>query len=374
MKQLAVGLMSGTSGDGASLALAEFQNDRVKVLDYKTYPYPSGFSQKILNASTLSIAEISRLNIQLGNFFAKAILDFIPKSSRKSIRVIGSHGQTIYHGPFDNPPNTFQIGEPSVIAEQLGIPVVADFRMRDIACGGGGAPLMPFFDHYFFGNSNIRALQNIGGIGNVTVVGKNLIPIAFDTGPGNCLIDWAVRLATNGRKLYDRGGELASKGIINRKAVLEMAAHPYFKRKPPKSTGRELFNEKFVPVSLLSEKSADLVATLTYFTAHTIHESCKKFLPKNISEIIVSGGGALNLTLMKHLKKLFSTIPVTTIKDYGIHVQAKEPAAFAFFALKAIESEINHLPAGTGAKKAAVLGKIIPIGRPADQFTRGRVN
>ena len=365
--------MSGTSGDGVSLALAEFQDHQVKVIDYKTYPYPAALTQKILDGPRLSVPEISRLNIQLGNFFAIALAKFIPQKLKKSIKVIGSHGQTVYHGPYDNPPNTLQIGEPSIIAERIGIPVVADFRMRDIAAGGSGAPLIPFFDDYFFANGKVCALQNIGGIGNVTVVGLKK-PIAFDTGPGNCLIDWAVRKVTKGREHCDRGGKLAALGLINRKAVKAMAEHPYFKRKPPKSTGRELFNENFIPNQLLTEKSEDLIATLTYFTAHSIYDSYQKFLPKNISEIIVSGGGALNITLMRHLASLFRSSTVRSIQDFGIHVQAKEPAAFAFFALQAIEGKINHLPSGTGAKKAAILGKIIPIYQPADKLTRMRDN
>lgn len=358
MSKLALGLMSGTSGDGVSLALASFNKDHsFKLLDYQTVPFPFSLAKVIQDGPNLKAPEISRLNIVLGEFFAKAAVKFL---RRRKVFVIGSHGQTIYHGPKDSPQNTFQIGEPSIIAEQTGIPVIADFRMRDLAAGGEGAPLIPFFDEYFFGNQCLRALQNIGGIANVTVVGKNHPTLAFDTGPGNCLIDWAIRKTSKGHLAFDASGKMASQGQVDRKAVSVMARHPYFKRRPPKSTGKELFNERFIPQNLLKARAEDLVATLTYFTAHTLHESFKRFLPKHIQEIIASGGGALNLTLMKHLRELFWPTPVKTIADYGIPVQAKEPLAFAFFALRAMEGKINHSPSGTGARKACVLGKIIP--------------
>lgn len=363
MKKLALGLMSGTSGDGVSIAAATFRNRSFKLHRYETFAYPLSLSKKIIEGPYLRAGEISKLNIVLGEFFAKTILKFLKKSrlSRDQISVIGSHGQTIYHGPSDEPMNTLQIGEPSMIAERTGIPVVADFRMRDIAAGGEGAPLIPFFDEYFFGVARVRALQNIGGIANVTVVGPSKTPLAFDTGPGNCLIDWAVQKITRGRLRFDRSGKIAHRSAIDMKAVSEMADHPYFKKKPPKSTGRELFNENFIPKRLRKENSENLVATLTYFTAHSIRESYRKFIPDPLSEIIISGGGALNHTLMSHLRTLFHPVPVRSIEDWGIPVQAKEPVAFAFFALRAIEGKINHHPDGTGAKHSTILGKIIPV-------------
>ena len=207
--------MSGTSADGVSLVLASFCRERSRpfptLLKYATYPYPKSLSNLILKGAGLTAAEISRLNIVLGEFFAKAIIKFAP--NRSEIQVIGSHGQTIYHGPNDHPRNTLQIGEPVIIAKRTGIPVVSNFRMTDIAAGGSGAPLIPFFDEYFFGStSRVRALQNIGGIANVTIVGGNRKRIAFDTGPGNCLIDLSVRKITNCRLTYDRGGKLARSG------------------------------------------------------------------------------------------------------------------------------------------------------------------
>lgn len=354
--------MSGTSGDGVSLALCRFQGKSFRLLNYETFPYPKSLSDKIISGSALNAAEISRLNFILGEFFGNSVLKFLKNSKIHSgkIFVAGSHGQTIYHGPYEHPRNTLQIGEPSVIAEKTGIPVVADFRTRDIAAGGQGAPLIPFFDQYFFGTGPVRALQNIGGIANVTVTGKSIPPIAFDTGPGNCLIDWAVQKMTKNRLRFDLDGKIAESGAVDINAIREMARHPYFKKNPPKSTGRELFNARFIPTRLRDGCPKTLIATLTYFTAYTIHQSYERFIPFPLSEIIVSGGGALNKTLMSFLSILSAPIPVRSIETYGIPTQAKEPVAFAFFALRAIEGKSNHLPRTTGAARSSILGKIIP--------------
>ncbi|HTL47521.1 MAG TPA: anhydro-N-acetylmuramic acid kinase [Verrucomicrobiae bacterium] len=366
MGKLALGLMSGTSADGVSVAAGSFGGD-FKIYGYETYDFPPALALQIKRARSLKIDEFSRLNVSLGKFFGRCALSFITKNklSRSRIAVIGSHGQTLYHGPADNPPNTLQAGEPSEIAEITGLPVVADFRPRDIAAGGEGAPLIPFFDQFFFGKGRPRALQNIGGIGNVSLVGKPVRPLAFDTGPGNCLMDLAAARFSRGKSSCDRNGILASRGKVDFKAVNEMMRHPFFRRKPPKSTGLELFNERFVPARLWRQEREDCLATLTYFTAHAIRQSYEAFLPRGVAEVIVSGGGAFNKTLMKFLRQLLAPVPVRSIADYGMHPQAKEPLAFAFFAWEAIHGRINHFPAGTGAQKTRVLGKIIPGGRGA---------
>lgn len=359
---MALGLMSGTSADGVSLALCDFYDRHFKLIGYKTFPYTKILRGEILKGKSLSAAELSRLNFSLGKFFADSALKFLKKSGcpASRIAVIGSHGQTLYHGPEDSPPNTLQIGEPSMLRELTGIPVVSDFRPRDIAAGGGGAPLISFFDQYFFGGGPVRAMQNIGGIANVTVVGKSIAPVAFDTGPGNCLIDSAIQKITKGKFYFDRGGKIAAKGTVNDKALRAMLAHPYFEKDPPKSTGREIFNEGFIPRYLWRAKPEDLISTLTYFTARAIYHSCRSFIRSRIQEIIVSGGGALNVTLMRHLQDLFAPASVKSIGDWNIQVQAKEPMAFAFLAWRAIMGKINHLPQTTGARKAAILGKITP--------------
>lgn len=361
---IALGLMSGTSGDGVSAALVRFKNHSFRVLAYRTFPYPKKLSQQIAHAAELKAAEISQLDFLLGRIFAEAALKIIRRTRvpRKKIEVIGSHGQTLYHGPRDPLPSTFQIGESAVIAERTQIPVVSDFRPQDVACGGEGAPLIPFFDTYFYGRGPRRALLNVGGIANVTVVGRNLkSPIAFDTGPGNGLIDLAIQRITKGKLAYDPNGKWAMKGKVEMNGVRSMMRHPYFRRRPPKSTGREEFGEVFLKKYLgasLWHRPFDFLATLTYFTALTIFESLRRWAPLFTREIIVSGGGAKNRTLMKYLRELFSPLPVRSIEEWKIPAQAKEPIAFAFFALRSIRGQINHLPSATGARHATVLGKI----------------
>lgn len=352
--------MSGTSCDGVSLALCRFEKRRFKILKYKTVSYPKPLAQKLQRALSLKTAQLSELNMELGHFFADAAVRFLRQTKTASqVAVIGSHGHTVYHGPEDKTPNTFQLGEASVIAEKTGIPVVSDFRPRDIAAGGEGAPLVPFFDQYFFARGKSAALQNIGGISNVTFIDSKGKILAFDNGPGNCLMDLTVQKFTRGKKDYDSGGNLAKRGWIKHAALTQMALHPYFLRRPPKSTGRELFNEAFVEKHLKNLKTLDRLATLNFFTAYIIHQSYKRFLPALPSEVIVSGGGAKNKLLMKNLQRLFGRIPVRSAEDLGIPAQAKEPAAFAFFAWQAFHKKINHAPSGTGAKHARILGKII---------------
>lgn len=382
--------MSGTSGDGVSAAIVSFKNRTFKLLTYETFPYSPSMREKIRRALELRTPEISTLNFQLGRVFADAALKIIRKSRirREKIAVIGSHGQTIYHGPRDRIPSTYQIGEAAVIAEKTGIPVVSDFRPQDIAAGGEGAPLIPFFDHYFYGGGPLRAFQNIGGIANVTIVGKGLKqPIAFDTGPGNGLIDLAIQKITKGKLSHDPFGKWAARGKTDINKVRSMMRHPFFRRQPPKSTGREEFGEGFFCRHFgasLSKRPFNVLATLTYFTALSIFESLRNpnlpitppLSPSSaqgesvsggggegkggwgIKEMIVSGGGVKNLTLMHHLKELFSPLPVRSIEEWGIPAQAKEPMAFAFFALRALEGRINHFPSATGARHAMILGKL----------------
>jgi anhydro-N-acetylmuramic acid kinase len=361
---LAIGLMSGTSGDGVSAALVRFENRSFKLLRYQTFPYPKKLREKISGALQLKTPEISELDVELGELFARAALKILSRTSPRKVAVIGSHGQTLYHGPNGRFPSTLQIGEAAVIAERTRIPVVSDFRPQDVAAGGEGAPLIPFFDNYFFGKGPVQALQNIGGIANVTIVGRGLSkPVAFDTGPGNCLIDLAIQKITKGKLSFDPSGKWAARGQVQMKLIHSMMRHPYFKRKPPKSTGREEFGERFLKEYFgkrLTRSPYDALATLTYFTAATIYEGVKRFAARSPKEILVSGGGARNLTLMDCLKAFFSPTHVHSIEEWGIPAQAKEPIAFAFFALRAMQGKTNHLPQMTGAKRALVLGKITP--------------
>lgn len=362
---LALGLMSGTSCDGVSAALASFDRRGFQLLAYRTIPYPPRLSQRLRQATRLSAPELSALNMDLGHRFAHAARELLrtARLPARRVDVIGSHGHTIYHGPRDAIASTLQLGEPAVIAQRTGISVVANFRARDLAAGGEGAPLVPYFDHVFFGRRPIRAMQNLGGIANVTVVGHGVSPMAFDTGPGNCLMDLAAQRLSRGRLRYDPAGRLARRGRIDHRAVARLWRHPYFRRPPPKSTGREVFNDALlvdVFGSRLSRSGDDVLATLTYFTAYSIAASYRRFIPHRIREVIVSGGGVRNRTLMTHLAQLLDPIPVSSIERYGLAAQAKEPVAFAFLALRAIHGQPNHLAATTGATRTCVLGTITP--------------
>ncbi len=362
---LALGLMSGTSCDGISAALAQFHGRRLRVIAERTSPYPTRLSRILRRGPSLSARELSALNMELGERFARAALGLLRSAavSPRRVAVIGSHGHTIYHGPHDAVPSTLQIGEPAVIAQRTGMPVVANFRPRDLAAGGEGAPLVPYFDETFFGGGPVRALQNIGGIANVTVVGRSIRTLAFDTGPGNCFMDLAAHRASRGRFRYDAGGQLALRGRIDHRAIERLWRRPYFRHPPPKSTGPELFNEamlRHVFGRRLVRSPLDVLATVTYFTAYAIAESYRRFVPHRIRQVIVSGGGVHNRTLLRHLEQLLAPVPVQTIERYSIPAQAKEPVAFAFLALRALQRRINHLPSTTGAQRACVLGTITP--------------
>ena len=363
MAFLALGLMSGTSCDGVSAALVRFQGRSLRVLAEATRPYPAAFARRLRRAALLTAPELSALNMELGRRFARASVELLRAAhvSARRVAVIGSHGHTVYHGPRDPMPSTLQLGAPAVIAERTGCTVVADFRARDVAAGGEGAPLVPAFDEAFFGGGAPRALQNLGGIANVTVLGQGLKPLAFDTGPGNGLLDLVARRVSRGRLRFDAQGQLARRGRIDARAVERLWRHPYFRLPPPKSTGRELFNEAWLR-RMLGPRYAtiDALATLTYFTAYTIVESLKRFGPHRLRELIVSGGGVRNRTLMDHLTRLASPVRVRSIECYGIPAQAKEPAAFAWLALRAIQGRVNHLPQTTGATHARILGAITP--------------
>jgi anhydro-N-acetylmuramic acid kinase len=354
---LAVGLMSGTSADGVTAVLARFEGRSVETLALRTLAYPPALRRLVLDAPNLRAAELSRLNFALGERFARAARSVI--GGRKP-EVVGSHGQTVWHGPNAAPANTLQLAEPSVIAERLGLPVVADFRPRDMAAGGQGAPLVPAFDEFLFSGGPLRALQNIGGIGNVSLVGRGKLWAAFDTGPGNGLMDRAASLATGGRLALDRGGRLAAAGRADEAAVARMLAHPYFKKRGPKSLDRDDFGEAFLR-RWKKKKLEDTLATLNLFTASSIARSYEG-LPRRqqLAEVVVAGGGALNPVLMRNLQRLLAPVPVVTSAAHGIPIMAKEAVAFAWMALRAFRGQTNNCPAATGARRRLILGKVVP--------------
>jgi len=346
---IAVGLMSGTSADGVSLAAIRLGR-RLEFLAYRTFPYPKRLRDRILGARELRTPELSALHGDLGRRFAACAKTFIGKAR---VDVIGSHGQTVWHEPGRH---TLQIGEAAHIFEATGVPTVCDFRAADVAAGGQGAPLVPFFDRRVFGVRNAATL-NLGGIANVTVLSKS--PAGFDTGPGNCLIDEAMRIAYG--RPFDRGGRTAASGRIDRK-LLARLDHPWFRKPPPKSTGRERFGREFLLERFARElktRPADVVAALTVLTATTVGDAIARFVKKPLQEVLVSGGGMYNRTLMSHLEwTLWPAVP-RPVTVYGIHPLAKEPAAFALLAAETLRGRPGNLPSVTGARRPVVLGKLI---------------
>ena len=354
--------MSGTSADGVTAALVDFQGKRLKVLRCRTYPYGPALRRRVLAAPGLSAAELSRLNFELGDAFGRAAVRI---AQGRKAAVIGSHGQTVWHGPDAPPPNTLQLAEPCVIAERAGTPVAADFRTRDMAAGGEGAPLVPAFDEFRFAAGPLRCLQNIGGIGNVSVTGQGRLWTAFDTGPGNCLMDEAARQATACRLHMDKDGRLARRGRPDERLVARMMGHAFFKRKPPKSLDKGSFGAAFLSryfKRITPAQLPDVLATLNLFTARSIAESYRRFiLPRhNIREVVLSGGGALNPVLIEHLCRLLSPVPVMTSERFGLPVMAKEAAAFAWLGLRALQGRTNNCPQATGARGRRILGKVVP--------------
>jgi anhydro-N-acetylmuramic acid kinase len=371
----AAGLMSGTSADGVDVAIVDIDGISTKLVAFAMYPYPAAVRRAIFSLfapATSTVDKICHFNFVLGNLFADAVIKLCKsnKIALKTIDIIGSHGQTIYHNPKHRVGSTLQIGEPSVIAQRTGITTIADFRPADMAAGGQGAPLVPFTDYILFADKRItRAVQNIGGIANVTYLPASWGPdkiIAFDTGPGNMIIDGLMELITHGQKTYDRDGALAAKGIVNPTLLDIMLKHPYLRRHLPKTTGREEFGLQY---SRTIYKEAvgrriskeDIVATATAFTAVTIAVAYRVFLPKMPQEIILCGGGTQNKTLIKMLQRQLPESKIITTGDLGIDPDAKEAVSFAILAWATMKGIPGNVPAVTGAARPAILGKIVQI-------------
>ena len=358
MKKLVLGLMSGTSADG--LTVCAICPKPFKIVCFKNYSYDKKFQQKLLTAFTLKAPALSQLHYEIGQHYAKIVLKFLKDFhlSPAQIEVVGMHGQTIYHGPHDKIPNTLQLGEPSFLAVALKAPVVSDFRAMDIALGGEGAPLMPFFDQYLWGQKKTpKILLNIGGVSNISVVGKNCKTVGFDCGPGNTLIDLACQ--QHFHKPFDRDGKLAAKGTPDLQLVTKLLKQPYFTQHPPKSLDKNTFGRAYLEKHFSCKNPYDLMATLTYFTAAAIAKSICKFVPKPAQkELVVSGGGCYNKTLLKFLVQLLPHVKIKTSLAYGIDPQAKESAAFALFAWLNLQHKANHCAHATGATKNAILGKV----------------
>ena len=371
--RMVIGLMSGTSADGIDAALVKIEGNyvdtSVSLLAYETFSYPIKVAEEVRNLKDGTTRQVCELNFKLGELFAEAALDIIRAAGveRSQIHLIGSHGQTIYHMPDAEHRSPLQIAEPGVIAERTGIVPVADFRVRDVAAGGHGAPLIPYVDFILFRDTErVRALQNIGGIANVTVVPPSIEGVfGFDTGPGNALMDEFVRITTAGEKQFDDHGEMARGGKIEQNILERLLEHPYFGRQPPKTTGREVFGAELVQKLISAtpeERYPDMLATLTAFTAHSIKASYDMFVfPQTpVDEIILSGGGCRNDYLVESIRGLFGSIPVKTSDEFGIPADAKEAIGFAVLANETICGNPSNVPAVTGASHPVVLGKIIP--------------
>jgi len=387
-----IGLMAGTSLDGIDAAVVDLTRDRKRVRmqlrAFKTYAYNSETVRLVMEASdpaTGTVDRIARLNFYLGELFAASAKKIMKEAgvSRDEVDFIASHGQTIHHLPEPVKMGrhriraTMQVGEPSVIAERTGITTVADFRPADIAAGGQGAPLVPFADWLMFSHPRkSRLMVNIGGISNMTLLPASEADTskiyATDAGPGNMVINQLVARMTGGKRSYDRNGRLARRGKVNKELLDELMEHEFMRRKPPKSTGRETFGEEYVRLMLDKTQCAshrdyqDLIATATVLSARALADLYNKFYAPLAAadEVIVSGGGAKNSTLMKVLSELFSPVPVAPSDRYGVPARAKEAVAFAILGMETLEGRGANLKGATGARRKAILGKVCPAGTP----------
>jgi anhydro-N-acetylmuramic acid kinase len=377
-----VGLMSGTSADGVDAAIVDIQGSghrlTVNLLHHFGHPYSSKIRQFILQVSTQgSVEQVCHLNALLGEVFAKTVLLAIHRSGMAPQRVtlIGSHGQTLYHRPVPvyEPRigyirSTLQVGDPRVIAERTGITTVSDFRARDLAVGGEGAPLAPYAHALLFTHrKHSRMVVNLGGIANVTVLprGENLATVsAFDTGPCNMLLDGLMALHTKGQRHMDRGGRLALKGQVNASLLRWLLAHPFISRRPPKSTGREMFGEGYVQrvwAQACRRHLAfpDLLATGCRFIAQVVGHS-QKWAKQKVHEVVVGGGGVRNSRLWSELSDVFDPIPVNCMETCGASSQAFEAQAFAILAYQAVHGVCANLQNVTGARRPVILGSVTP--------------
>lgn len=385
-ERYAIGLMSGTSLDGIDAACCKITGEGNEPTDYEvsvesfhTEPYDDDLRNRLVELcddETGTVDSVCRMNVALGELFADAATAAREAATLApdEIDAIGSHGQTVWHVPEpESLPgsdrrsrSTLQIGDGSVIAQRTGIPTVSDFRTADLAVGGHGAPLAPFFDLAVLSDdAEARALQNLGGIGNCT-----LLPpapdrddaVAFDTGPGNMVIDAVVELLTDGARTYDEDGQIAARGTVDDGLVDSFLDDPYFAASPPKTTGRERFGHDYAREFVAAGRKhgaddADLVASATALTARSIADAYERFADPYPDRIVVSGGGANNPTLLSMLDDLARS-PVARLDEFGIDPDAKEAALFALLAVTTLDGVPNTVPAATGADRAVTLGKL----------------
>jgi anhydro-N-acetylmuramic acid kinase len=372
---IVVGLMSGTSVDGIDAAVVRIEEEadelRLRLLGYQETPHDEGLRRRIhalFDPTTSRIDEACELNALLGEAFAAAARAAVERTGVRP-DLVASHGQTVWHQvrPDGGVAATLQLGEPSVIAERLGVTVVADFRPRDVAAGGQGAPLSSYPDALLFADARRgRAIQNLGGIGNVTWLPPGAGPgelLAFDTGPGNALIDHAAWRLTGER--FDAEGRMAAAGTPDEDVLARLLGHRYFAQPPPKSTGRELFGAAFADAAIdeligRGRSRQDVVATLTRFTARTVADQYRRFLPRMPDEVVLGGGGARNPTLRRWLAEELGGVALKEHDDFGLPSAGREAIYFAVLGYQALHGRPNTAPAGTGARHPVVMGKIVP--------------
>lgn len=375
----AVGLMSGTSLDGIDAALVEIDDfgkkTKIKLIEFITTSIPLDVKDEIKRACSeeqSSVDLICSLNFKLGYLFAEATKNVCNKAgiTLENLDFIASHGQTIYHLPKSRDsfiPSTLQIGEPAIIAYETGVKVVSNFRVMDMASGGEGAPLVPYSEYIIYGSDEENiALQNIGGIGNVTVIPKggdiNSI-FAFDTGPGNMIIDEVCQRLF--KLNYDEDGKIAANGKIQNDILDDLMSHSYINAFPPKTTGREEFGQQFVDELLKkynNKKPEDILSTVTMFTAKSIAVNYKNFIMNkvNLNKVIIGGGGAHNKTLLSYLKNELPNVSIVTQDDIGLSSDAKEAIAFVILGNETLNNNFSNVPSATGAKEKVILGNITP--------------
>ena len=380
---IVAGVMSGTSADGINVALVRIQGrgfrSRPELLADYSFPYPDNVRRAVLatmNAGSARVADLSRLNFLLGELYSEAVRA-AQRRARLECELVGCHGQTLYHQ--GNPALflgrrvacTWQTGEAAIMAAKLGVPVVSDFRPADMAVGGKGAPLVPFLDYVLYRHRRYgRIVQNLGGIGNLTAIPPRALPenvVAFDTGPGNMVIDAVTEHLFD--RPYDRNGRLAARGEPIERVLQQLLRHPFFRQKPPKTSGREQFGREFVQEFRRLCRRADandIVATATALTARSVGIAVRRFVlplvdpPLRFREFVASGGGTKNATLMRMIREDLAPLKmrVRTSDEFGLPADAKEAVAFALLAYQTWHRMPSNVPSATGAERLAILGKV----------------
>jgi anhydro-N-acetylmuramic acid kinase len=377
---LVIGLMSGTSADGIDAAVVELSGAPPAIaftlISHTKVDYAADVRAEVFacfRPESSSVDRLSRLNVRLGEVYAEAVMAALGSAGLASdqIDLVSSHGQTLwYDAPVNDTPGTvLTLGEPSIIAERTGITTISHLRSRDLAAGGRGAPLVGYLDWLLFRHpTRVRAIQNIGGIGNVTALpplSLDASPLAFDTGPGNMVMDYCASRATEGAQRYDMDGRIAARGEVHAALLAELMQHPYIRQSPPKTTGRETFGTQFgrevwergLALHLSPE---NIVATTTAFTAESIAAAYREWIPWPVEEMFVAGGGALNPTLIAMLGERLGGVPVHDHAALGLPAEAKEAVLFALLGYETWHGRPGTLPALTGASRPVVLGSITP--------------